>query len=64
MPYAKAGIFIDVKTQIVLDFDFVMSHEHDVKIAERIFKRNDIKDQWDFIDGNVWFFQSLWGCEV
>jgi hypothetical protein len=43
MPYAKAGIFIDVKTQIILDFDLVMSHEHDVKIAERIFKRNKIK---------------------
>ncbi len=44
MPYAKAGIFIDVKTQIILDFDLVMSHEHDVKIAERIFKRNKIKN--------------------
>jgi hypothetical protein len=44
MPYAKAGIFIDVKTQIILDFDFVMSHKHDVKIAEKIFKRNEIKD--------------------
>ena len=44
MPYAKAGIFIDVKTQIVLDFDLVMSHKHDVKIAEKIFKRNKIKD--------------------
>ena len=44
MPYAKAGIFIDVKTQIILDFDFVMKHEHDVKIAERIFKRNTIKN--------------------
>ncbi len=44
MPYAKAGIFIDVKTQIVIDWDLVMSHEHDVKIAERIFKRNAIKD--------------------
>jgi len=44
MPYAKAGIFIDVKTQIILDFDLVMSHEHDVKIAERIFKRNTIKN--------------------
>ena len=44
MPYAKAGIFIDVKTQIILDFDLVMSHEHDVKIAERIFKRNEIKN--------------------
>ena len=44
MPYAKAGIFIDVKTQIILDFDLVMSHEHDVKVAERIFKRNTIKE--------------------
>ncbi|MBU4086521.1 MAG: transposase, partial [Nanoarchaeota archaeon] len=43
MPYAKAGIFIDVKTQIILDFDFVMSHKHDVKMAERIFKRNKIR---------------------
>ena len=44
MPYAKAGIFIDVKSQIILDFDFVMSHKHDVKIAEKIFKRNKIKN--------------------
>lgn len=44
MPYAKAGIFIDVKTQIIIDFDFVMSYKHDVKIAEKIFKRNKIKD--------------------
>lgn len=44
MPYAKAGLFVDVKTQIILDFDLVMSHEHDVKIAERIFKRNKIND--------------------
>ena len=44
MPYAKAGIFIDVKTQIILDFDLVMSHKHDVKIAEKIFKRNRIKN--------------------
>jgi len=40
MPYAKASIFIDVKTQIILDFDLVMSHKHDVKMAEAIFKRN------------------------
>ena len=44
MPYAKAGIFIDVKTQIVLDFDFIMGYKHDVKMAEKIFKRNDIKN--------------------
>ena len=40
MPYAKAGLFIDVKTQIILDWDLVMSHQHDVKMAEKIFKRN------------------------
>lgn len=44
MPYAKAGIFIDVKTQIILDFEFIMGHKHDVKMAENIFKRNDIKN--------------------
>jgi hypothetical protein len=44
MPYAKAGIFIDVKTQIILDYEFEMSHKHDVKMAERIFKRNKIKN--------------------
>ena len=44
MPYAKVGIFIDVKTQIILDFDFIMGHKHDVKMAEKIFKRNDIQD--------------------
>ena len=44
MPYAKAGIFIDVKTQIILDFDLVMSNKHDVKIAEEIFKRNKLKN--------------------
>ena len=44
LPYAKAGIFIDVKTQIILDFEFEMSHKHDVKMAEKIFKRNKIKN--------------------
>jgi len=44
MPYAKASLFIDVKTEIILDFDLVMSHKHDVKMAEKIFKRNKIKE--------------------
>jgi hypothetical protein len=44
MPYAKASIFINVKTQIILDFDLVMSNKHDVKMAEEIFKRNKIKN--------------------
>src|SRR3989338_4629978 len=44
MPYAKTDIFIDVKTQIVLDFSLITHREHDVKGAERIFKRNKIKN--------------------
>jgi len=44
MPYAKADLFIDVKTQIILDFSLITHREHDVKIAERIFKRNKIKN--------------------
>ena len=44
MPYAKADLFIDVKTQVVLDFNFLTYREHDVLGAERIFKRNTIKD--------------------
>lgn len=44
MPYAKADLFIDVKTQIVLDFSLITHREHDVKVAERIFKRNEIKN--------------------
>ena len=43
MPYAKADLFIDVKKQIILDFNFITYREHDVKGAERIFKRNKIK---------------------
>jgi hypothetical protein len=39
MPYAKSDLFIDVKTQMVLDFNFITYHEHDVKGAEKIFKR-------------------------
>ena len=44
MAYAKTSLFIDVESKIILDWDLVMSREHDVKIAERIFKRNKIKN--------------------
>lgn len=44
MSFAKASLFIDVKTMSILDFDLTLSHRHDVKIAERIFKRNKIKN--------------------
>ena len=44
MPYAKADLFIDVKTQSVLDFSLITHRVHDVKIAERVFKRNKIKN--------------------
>ena len=44
MNYAKTSLFVDVEKKFILDWDLVMSHEHDVKIAERIFKRNKIKN--------------------
>ena len=43
MPYAKADIFIDVKTLSILDFSLITYRKHDVKVAEGIFKRNVIK---------------------
>ena len=51
MPYAKADIFIDVKTQIILDFSLITHRVHDVKIAEKIFKRNTIKNILGVGDG-------------
>jgi len=43
MPYAKVDLFIDVKTKKVLDFSLICRRQHDVKIAERIFKRFRLK---------------------
>jgi hypothetical protein len=43
MPYAKADLFIDVKTQKVIDFSLITHREHDVKVAEKIFKRNKFR---------------------
>ena len=51
MPYAKADLFIDVETQIVLDFSLITHREHDVKVAEKIFKRNKIKNIFGMGDG-------------
>ena len=51
MPYAKADLFIDVETQIILDYNFITYREHDVKGAEKIFKRNKIKDILGVGDG-------------
>ena len=39
MPYAKADLFIDVKTLSILDFNLISHREHDVKVAEKIFRR-------------------------
>ena len=44
MLYFKTSLFIDVETKSILDFEVVFNHEHDVKMAERIFKRNKIKN--------------------
>jgi hypothetical protein len=51
MPYAKADLFIDVKTQIILDFSLMDHREHDVKVAEKIFRRNKIKNIFGMGDG-------------
>ena len=51
MPYAKADIFIDVRTLSILDFSLITHREHDVKVAERIFKRNKIKGVRGLGDG-------------
>lgn len=39
MPYVKSDLFVNVKTQIVLDFNLITYREHDVKGAEKIFRR-------------------------
>lgn len=44
MTYSKTSFFVDVESKIIFDWDLVMSHEYDVKIAEKIFKRNKIKN--------------------
>jgi len=44
MPPVKAGIFIDVKSQSIIDFEFVSNNKHDVKLAEKIFRRNTLKN--------------------
>lgn len=44
MPYAKVDLFIDVKTRKVLDFSLICRRQHDVKVAEKIFKRFGLKE--------------------
>ena len=44
MPYAKVDLFIDVKKRMIIDFDLKMGKEHDVKVAERMFKRTSLKN--------------------
>ena len=43
MPYAKADLFIDVKTLAIIDFSLINKKTHDVKVAEQIFNRTSIK---------------------
>jgi len=51
MPYAKADLFIDVKTRKILDFSLICHRQHDVKVAEKIFKRFRLKDITILADG-------------
>jgi hypothetical protein len=50
MPPVKAGIFIDVESQSIIDFEFVTNNKHDVKLAEKIFRRNTLKNIRGFGD--------------
>jgi len=51
MPYAKVDLFIDVKTRKVLDFNLITRRQHDVKVAEKIFKRFKLKGIIVLADG-------------
>ena len=44
MPYAKADLFIDVKTRKIIDFSLLTKRAHDAKVAKKIFKRNKLKN--------------------
>ncbi len=44
MPYAKADLFIDVKSRRILDFSLVCKHQHDIIAAKQIFKRFKLKE--------------------
>src|SRR3989344_4796909 len=44
MPYAKADLFIDVKTRKILDFSLICHRQHDVVAAEKIFNRFRLKE--------------------
>jgi hypothetical protein len=44
MPYAKADLFIDVKTKKIIDFSLLTKIAHDAKVAKKIFKRNNLKN--------------------
>lgn len=43
-PYAKLDIWIDIKSLVILDFILLMQPRHDVIAAEKIFKRNNLKN--------------------
>ena len=43
MPYAKADLFIDIKTRKIIDFSLLTKRIHDAKVAKKIFKRNKLK---------------------
>ena len=52
MPYAKVDLFIDVETRKILDFSLICHRQHDVKVAEKIFKRFGLKEVIILGDGS------------
>jgi hypothetical protein len=43
MPYVKADLFIDTETLSVIDFNLSLKKIHDVKVAEKIFSRKNLR---------------------
>lgn len=51
MPYAKADLFVDVKTKEILDFSLYCDRIADVRAAEYLFKRSKIRGFTILADG-------------
>ena len=43
-PYVKLDLWIDIKSQVILDFVLVIKQRHDIIAAEKIFRRNTLRN--------------------
>lgn len=51
MPFVKFDVFIDVKRRKIIDFTINSNRKHDVKCAEKMFKRNNLENTEILGDG-------------